>query len=286
MISAIQKLENGNIKLTITIPKNRIDQAYKEALAAIAGETTIDGFRVGKAPLEKVEQMIGKDKIIDKSLKTLIPDIYIEAIKEHKIIPIVSPKITLVSAEEGKDWQITAETCELPQVTLGKYEEEIKSANAAGSIWTPGKDEKTDKDNPRETEAKKLDGIFRALIKSAQVKLPEILVEDDLNRNLSKIIEQTNKLGMTIDQYLSSINKTTDQLRAEQRQQVEETLKLELILATIADEKKIEIGEDDLKKFLDAIPAKEKENIDLESQKAYIKSILRKRQVIDYLLKL
>lgn len=286
MISAIQRLENGNIKLTITIPKAKIEQAYKEALASIAGETTIDGFRPGKAPLEKIEQKIGKDRIVDKSLKSLIPDIYIEAIKEHKIVPIVSPKVTLISAEEGKDWQITAETCELPKVILGKYKEEIKSANTAGSIWTPGKDEKTDKDNPRETEARKLDEIFKALIKSAQVKLPEILVEDDLNRNLSKIIEQTNKLGMTIDQYLSSINKTTDQLREEQRQQVEETLKLELILATIADERKIEIGEDDLKKFLDAIPAKEKENIDLESQKAYIKSILRKRQVIDYLLKL
>jgi len=284
MISALNKLPDGTIEVTINIPWKRVLGAYQKKLEQLAKVVDVKGFRKGKAPIKMVEKQLNKATVYQEILKEIIPDLYLEAVKEHKIKPIVNPQISVVSLEEKKDWQIKAVTCEIPEIKLGKYKEEIKKTLSSDKIWVPGKDKEK---QTQESETKKLDKIFKTLIKSIKFEVPEILIQEEANKMLSKLIDQTNQLGLTLEQYLASSGKTADQVKKEYQNQAEQTIKLELILSKIADEEKVKVTDDQVEKMIKSIPEKEtQESFKNEAQKAYIRQILRKRQVIDNLSKL
>lgn len=284
MISALNKQTDGSLELTITVPKKRVAAAYEKTLSQLAKETEIKGFRKGKAPSKKVEEKIGRTKIYEEVLKSLIPEVYVEAVKEQKVKPIINPQISVVSLEEGKDWQIKATTCELPELKLGDYKSEIKKALVSEKIWVPGEDKEK---KTEEKESERLGKIFRILLKTAKIQIPELLIQEEVNRMLSRLIDQTGRLGLTVEQYFASIGKTSDQIRQEYRQQAEESLELELILSAIADKEKIQVNDSEVQKMIDAAPDEgARKALDTPTQRAYIRQLLRKRKAIDILTKL
>lgn len=286
MISALNRLDNGTLELTITIPWTKVSESYQKVLADSASEMTIKGFRKGKAPLKTVEEKLGKQHLLEETLKEVLPQIYLEAVKEHNLKPVVNPQIAVTALEENKDWQIKATTCELPKIDLGDYKDYVKKAllSAGGEkIWVPGKDKKPEPENENE----RMDKIFKALLENIKVNLPEILIQDESNRMLSRLIDQTARLGLTVEQYLASTGKTTEQIKNEYQSQAQETIKLELILSSIADEEKIQITDDEVQKMIEAIPEEQtRKSFQTPEQKAYIIQLLRKRRVIDNLAKL
>lgn len=285
MTSALNKLPDGTIELTITIPRKRVSKLYDQAVQRLTKAAEVKGFRKGKAPKKLVEEGLNKSKIYEEVLKELVPQVYVEAVKEHKLTPIVNPKIQVISAEKDKDWQILALTCELPKVKLDDYKGAVRKALAAEKIWTPGKEE--DKEKKQEKEENRLRKVFEVLLETVKLKVPAMLIEDEINRMLSRLLEQTNRLGLTVEQYLSSVGKTSEQLRAEYRKTAEEQIKLELILSTIAEEQGIKIKDSEVEAMIKATPdEKARQALDTPAQRAYIRQILRKRAVIDNLLKL
>lgn len=282
MISALSRLANGTIELTITIPAKKVKSAYDKTLVDLTNKAEIKGFRKGKAPSKLVEDKLGQKTISEEVFKALIPEVYIEAIKEHQLKPILNPQVQVITTEADKDWQIKAITCELPEVKLGKYEEEIRKANASDKIWIPGKDKKAKDQKP--TEEEKLAKIFKNLLSSCSLQIPELLVQEEVNRMLSRLIDQTARLGLTVEQYLASAGKSIEKIKEEYRQQAEESLKLELILLAIAEDKKITAADSEVDKMIAAAPDKEtQKRLETPEQKAYIRQLLRKRQVIDSL---
>jgi len=280
MISTLNRLPNGNIELTITTPWKRVKDVYEKVLEKFVRQTEIKGFRKGKAPKKLVEEKVGKETLYEETLKKLIPQVYLEAVQEHKLQPVVNPQLKLTSAARGKDWQIIATTCELPEVKLGDYGEEIRKALAVEKIWVPGKDKKEKKP----TTEDKLGKIFKTLLETCQLKVPELLIEDEVNRMLSRLIDQTSKLGLTVGEYLKSQKKTAEELKKEYRQQAEETLKLEFIVSAIADEQKVQVKDEEVEKMIQALPDEEmKKEFQKPEQKLYLRHLLRKRQVIDSL---
>ncbi len=283
MISALNKLDDGTLELTITIPWAKVSESYQKVLEDLTTQTTIKGFRKGKAPVKMVEEKLGKQHFYEETLKEILPKIYLEAVKEHNLKPIVNPQVAVTSLAENKDWQIKATTCELPKVDLDNYQENVKKALAAEKIWVPGKDKKPEPEN----ESQRLDKIFKALLENTKINLPEILIQDEVNRMLSRLIDQTARLGLTVEQYLASTGKTTDQIKNEYQKQAQETIKLELILSSIAEEEKIQVTDEEVQKMIEAIPEEEaKKTFQTPEQKAYLIQLLRKRKVIDNLAKL
>jgi len=280
MISTLNRLPNGNVELTITIPWKRVKGVYDKVLEKFIEQTEIKGFRKGKAPKKLVEEKVGKETLYEETLKELIPQVYLEAIQEHKLQPVVNPQLKLTSALWGKDWQVVATTCEIPEVKLGDYKGEIRKALAVEKIWVPGKDKKEKKPNTEN----KLEKIFKTLLETCQLQVPELLIEDEVNRMLSRLIDQTSRLGLTVEEYLNSQKKTAEELKEEYRQQAQQTLKLEFILSAIADEQKIQVSDEEVEKMIRALPNEEtRKEFQKQEQKLYLRHLLRKRQVIDNL---
>lgn len=281
-------MPDKTFELEFTLPWEKVKNSFQKTLKDLAKTTEIKGFRKGKAPLKVVEKNIDKSKLYTHVINQLLPVSYTSAVKKHHLNPAVSPKIEILKAEENQDWQFKAISCELPEVKLNDYQQSIKAALAKEKIWTPdqGDPQKPPKENYQDT-SKKLNQIFTILLKSIELKLPGILLEKEVQRLLSQLLDQVNKLGLTIEQYAQSNQKTIEQLKTEHQLIAENNLKLELILQSIANDQKITVNDEEIDKMIEAAgDQKLKEKLNTPSERAYIATVLKKRRAIDYLLSL
>jgi len=286
MNTTVKKLDNGNTELTITISWTRVQETYNTVVDDIVKEAELPGFRKGKAPRNTVEETLDKNKTYEEVLKRLIPDSYAQAVTEHSLKPIISPSITLTKAKEEEDWIVTALTCEKPAITLGDYRKAITELNneKKHKIWVPGQEPKKTEDEEKDKKPT-MDELLDTVYKTTNVSLPAILIEQEVTRMLSNFLDQTKKLGITVDQYLASTGKTIETIRKEYEEEAKRMITLELALGEIADKEGIQIEEKDVNDVINtAKTPQEKEG--MEKERYYLASILRRQKTIQLLASL
>lgn len=267
-----------------TIPLKIVEDHRKESVEHMAGDVTIKGFRKGKAPLSIVEKQLDPQKIVEHTLNHLVPQIISDTIKEHKLKAIGNPHLKIKSVKPDEDWTFEIQFPLQPEFELGKYQEEIKKVNATNKIWTPDQGEEP---KPEDKEALQLNKILDKLLETIKFDVPAILVEEEVNQSLSRLIDQTEKLGLKMEDYLKNLGKTPEQLKEEYEKAATDNLRLEFILEAIAQELKNEIPDKEVDQFIQASGTQEaKDRLDNPKQRQYIKAILRKRKTIDALLRL
>ena len=283
MNTKMQRLPDGSIELMITVPWADIEKTYEHVVSEIVERTELPGFRKGKAPRKMVEEKLDRGETYEEVLKHVIPDVYGKAVTEQKLHPVVSPKIELKEATEQKDWIIRAVTAEKPEVALGDYKKAIAEVKAAKGkkLWVPGKEEPKKEEKAEETKPT-LDELLGALYTSVTITIPALLVEHETNRLLSDLIDQTKRLGLTVEQYLSSTGRTSETVRKEYEEQAKRTLTLEFALEKIADTEGVLISDDDIETVIKTAKTDEEKKA-LESQKYYIASVLRRQKTLDFL---
>ena len=276
MISAIEKIEDGTIKLTITIPSQEVKKSWEKVMGDFVKNADSSGFRKGKAPKKIVEEKLDEEKIREEVLKVLLPSNYLNAIKEHSLKPIMNPKIQVVSIEKEKDWQFVAFTCELPNIDLGKYKENIAKITAKAKIIIPGKNP------PAGGEKPKFEEIVTVLLESVTVKIPKILLDGEVERLLSQTLDEIKKLGLSLDQYLMSTGKTAESLRGDYEKKAENDLKFEFALQKIAEDEKITVSDEEINEAIHkAKDNSERKN--LEQNRYLLAGILRQQKTLDFL---
>ncbi len=98
----VAKSPDGSVQINFTIAFDVIDKARAKAIVDLAENVEVPGFRKGKAPKDLVESKLNHNELYSKSVEKLLPEIYTQAVKEHKLAPILYPKIKLIKAELGK----------------------------------------------------------------------------------------------------------------------------------------------------------------------------------------
>jgi trigger factor len=273
----------NEFEVLITIPWLEIKKTQEKTIADAGEKLEIKGFRKGKAPENLVVEALGPQRLLELTLQAVVPDYYQKAVAELKLKPILAPKVQLVAAKENEDWQIKFTSCEEPTVDLGHYQEEIRKLKAPEQIWTPDKagqvaKEKTEKENREE----KLNRAIDFLLKNVKVEICDLLVEEEVTRRLAELLEQTQKLGLTIDQYLNSLGKTVEQIREEYTRSSQTNMALEFILSKIADTEKITVALEEIEKMI-ASGKTEEEKKALEGQRYLLASLVRRQKTLDFL---
>ena len=272
MKNNIEKKEDNTIEIKITLPWSTVKKEWDVVLAEMIKSANLPGFRKGKAPKKLVEEKIDKTKIKEEVLRKLLPEAYASALKENNIKPIIDPQIHIDGEiTEGKDWNIHAITCVAPEVKLNNYKEEVKKVTAKSKIIIPGK----------EKQEPKLDEIVDVLMNSIDVNIPAILIQNEADRLLSQMLDEIKKLGMTLDQYLSSTGKKAEDIRAEYARKAERDLKLEFVLQQIAISEKITVEEAEIQNTIDK--AKPEEKASLVQNKYLLASIIKQQKTLDFL---
>lgn len=257
-------LPDGVTQITFTIPTSTVEREQGEVLAELAKTVTVKGFRKGKAPIDKVKEKIDPSDLTQKVLNKILPKAYTDAILKHKLKPATYPKFELLS--QSPTWQVRATLAQIPEFELGEYKQSL--ASFAG--------EKTIKGELTKEQKEQL--VIKILLEVVKVKIPKMLIDDEVNHRLSDLLARIEKLGLNFDSYLGSVGKTPQSLREEYERQVKDGVSLELILNKIADTRNIDVKESEVEVAIKQAGAHES-----VAERHLVKSVLRRRAALDQL---
>ena|SRR3989339_480955 len=284
-----EKLPKNTTQLTVDVPKADIKKEEDEAFLRLQQKLTIEGFRQGKVPKAIAEKHLTREVIYQELAQKMISRIYQELLTKENLKPIISPKVDLSKAKEGEDWQIKITVAEKPTITLGDYKKAIKEAKTKAqksNIWVPGKESASAK-APADKEDKNmiLNMVLTALLKEANIEVSDMVIEEEINHRLTHLMDEIQKIGLSVENYLKSKNLTMDSLKAQFRKETEDTYKLEFILAEIADKENLKVEQADLDKLFVNIKDENERKKAIQNS-YYYATILRKQKTLDYLISL
>lgn len=272
MKSILARQDDGTIQLTITIGWDLVKKTQAEVIEGYVKSAELPGFRQGKAPKKLVEEKIDKDHLREDTLKKLLPEAYVEAVKEHNLRPILNPKIHVQKLENDKDWEFTAFTAEAPEITLGDYKDAVKKVTAKAKIVVPGK----------EQAPTSFEEIAKAVLETVKIQIPKIIIDQEVDRLLAQTLDEVKRLGLTLDQYLASTGRNSETLRQEYEKKAENDIKLEFVLQKIAETEKINVEDKEIDEAIaQAKTDAEKQN--LQNNRYLLASIIRQQKTLDFL---
>lgn len=121
-----EKLAKNKVQLTIEIPEERFEESLQKAYRIVVKKINIPGFRKGKAPRRILEQMYGREVLLEEALQDAVPKAYQEAVEEAKDeYTVVSnhPEYEMVQTDKGQPLIFKASFEIKPEVQLGQYKE-------------------------------------------------------------------------------------------------------------------------------------------------------------------
>lgn len=274
------------MKFTFSIKKTEIDKAYDQVVAEAVKHTAIKGFRKGQAPKDMVIKAVGESKLQQQAIEKALPDAYVAEVKKRKLSPVSFPDIRLKDGKPGETFEFEAEIAEMPEVTLGDYKKALKGTLAKENIWTPEKGDSKDT-NPGLSNEAKIQKVAEVLLKEISLEVPELLVNREVQRMLSKLVDQVNQLGLKIDDYLASTKQTQESIKEQYQQTAQNSLALEFILMEIAKDEKIEVTADEINGFISGIKdEKMQQAMSTPEERSNIYGLLLKQKVMDELIKI
>lgn len=99
----------------IVIPANDLESQVNNRLTELGRSIRLPGFRPGKVPQNLLRQRYGK-AIRGEVLEHTVQESSAEAMREQNLRPALPPKVEIVSADEGGDFEYTISVEVLPDV--------------------------------------------------------------------------------------------------------------------------------------------------------------------------
>lgn len=131
------------------------------------------------------------------------------------------------------------------------------------------------------------EAILQEVEKITTVDLPEVLIQDELNRMLVSLQRRVADMGLLLDDYLKNQGKTLEQIKLEWRPQAEKNVRMELGLSEIAHKEGVQIADSELQAEVDKIQdAKIKKQFEAQEPRLHLRHALRQTKTLDLLKKL
>lgn len=287
-----------NTKLQLILAWEEVKQEYDKVLKKSAKNIKAQGFRQGKIPLKIAEEKLGRNRIINQVLETLVPQKYQDLIKKEKKEPLTSPEVKPISINWGQDWELEIQIAEKPIIKLDNYQKSIKKGlNIAlkqlkEQKSQPTKDAKNKKEKPTKEQTAdqereiKLQQIFKALVEDTRPQIPELLLKEETKREIQRLAKELEKIGLSLDNYLAKRGQKFEEMSSQVAAQSLGQLQLEFVLEAIEQEQKIQVSKKDIEDELDKIKdEKVKKQIQNNHQyQHYLEAQISRLKLLDFLL--
>ncbi len=96
---AIERLPESQVVLDITTDAPEFEKALQRAYRKIVGQVRLPGFRPGKAPRFIVEQMVGREALVEQADRDLLDPLYQQAIEREQLNPVGEPEVEIYQTE-------------------------------------------------------------------------------------------------------------------------------------------------------------------------------------------
>ncbi len=122
MKSAVETLSPTRAKLTVEVPFEELKPSLDAAYQQIAKQINVPGFRRGKVPPVVIDKQVGRAAVLNEAVNEVLPEKYLEALKENSLEPVDQPEIEVTKLEDNDTLEFTAEVDVKPQVELPTYQ--------------------------------------------------------------------------------------------------------------------------------------------------------------------
>ena len=166
-------------------------------------------------------------------------------------------------------------------ISLGKFEslEKLKESLKEG----------LELEEKKKNQDKRRIKIIEKISKSSQMDVPDILLENELEKMLGEFEQNITQTGMDLDAYLNYIKKTREEIKKDWRIPALNRVKAALILKEIARKENIEVESREIESEMNKVLAyyentgAMKKNVDMESLYNYTKGNLLNEKVFQFL---
>ena len=107
--------KGGAASCTVEFTEQEFKTAQDAAIKELGKDVKVDGFRPGQAPAEKLREKLNSEEVLNSAIRQLLPKVMDGMINEHKLNPIIPPK---VDVEEMKPLKLKITFFERPEVKL------------------------------------------------------------------------------------------------------------------------------------------------------------------------
>lgn len=121
MTHSLRKLPKSMVEIIIEISPENMQPYLMRAATQLSEQSTIPGFRPGKAPYEQVVQRLGAGRVWEEAAQLAVPKTYSAIVAEEKLETIGSPAIDVIKLAPDNPFIFKATAALLPEVTLGDY---------------------------------------------------------------------------------------------------------------------------------------------------------------------
>ena len=116
-----KKLSDTSVEIKVVLDKNDLKDAEEKAIARLAKDVKVEGFRKGKAPLDVAKKNINPNDLasvaLDIAVRTTVP----KAFEEAKSAPLMMPNVEVTKFVPGETVEYAATADILPEVKLGDF---------------------------------------------------------------------------------------------------------------------------------------------------------------------
>ncbi len=294
--------KNGDIEFQAEVPVEILDAGVLAALAGIAENFSLPGFRTGKVPHEKVREHVGEMELLESAANDAVRDAMAEIATDEKLDVIGRPQVIITKIAPKNPLEFKIRYALMPDISLPDYKkigkaiferkdptdvtekeideaiERIQKVFIAPGVTDPSPTGgATPKDVPappltdetvkqfgnfatvadfraelkRQLEQEKTlhmkDGrreeIIKEIVKHTKIKVPPLLVDQELYEFLADRDEQLKTAGLTLEAYLKQIGKTAEALEKDERKLIEDDLTMSLTVQAIRKKENI-VAED------------------------------------------
>ncbi|OGI25117.1 MAG: trigger factor [Candidatus Moranbacteria bacterium RBG_13_45_13] len=164
---------------------------------------------------------------------------------------------------------------------LGSFEslEKLKSSIKEG----------LEMEQKKKNEEKRRGEILEKIIADCQVEIPDVLLENELEKMIAEFEHNISAMGMKLDDYLVSIKKTREEIRNGWKENAKKRVKSALALQEIAKLENLNPESSEIKEELNRTLSYFKnqgdmeKNVDMERLYSYIKGVLTNEKVFNFL---
>ncbi len=118
MKTTIERLDDTKLRLDVEVPEDVLKDAMNATLAYMGTQLNIPGFRPGKVPPQAVMARLGRDAVVDETVRVHLDDWYRAAVISSGVRPVAQPEIDMGDGvkADGVKFSATVEVAPKPKL--------------------------------------------------------------------------------------------------------------------------------------------------------------------------
>src|SRR5687767_14196131 len=116
------ELDRSRVRVDVEVEPDAVERELAATAKDLAREMKMPGFRKGKVPAEVVMRQLGREAVLDQTLRRALPAWYEEAVTDAHVATVGDPKLDLADLpQKGDPLTFSIEVGVRPTAELGEY---------------------------------------------------------------------------------------------------------------------------------------------------------------------